>query len=250
MSIELFQANNLTVLKTMCSQNLGGVNLIYADMMFDNLDFEWTDWCRKVLDDTGSLFVHTDWRSVAELKVYLDALFGKECFVNWIIWPYDWGGRSKRRFARKHDDILWYSKTDEYKFYPDRVSIPKKTANTGFNPSGRTDKIPTDVWSDIGNFHTMSKERIKLPDGTGFVWQKPLAILDRIILSTTDVNDIVLDPFMGSGTTGVSAINHNRNFIGIDNDRYAFATAKKRLREVLGETEQHDNNKENEETNI
>jgi len=231
-SVNLILGDNRKVLTEMFWHSDTRVDLIYADMMYDDFDFSWTDLCRDVLKDAGSLFVQTDYRSVAELKVYLDSLFGKENFVNWIIWPYDWGGRSRRRFARKHDDILWYSKTKEYKFFPERISIPKKTTGKGFNPSGRTTKIPTDVWEDIGNFHTMSKERIKLPNGKGFVWQKPLAILDRIILATTEEDDIVLDPFMGSGTTGVSAINHNRHFIGIEIERFAFAIAKKRLKEM------------------
>lgn len=204
-------------------------DLIYADMLYDDFNFDWIDLCRNILKDTGSIFIQTDYRSVAELKIYLDNLFGKNNFVNWIIWPYDWGGRSKRRFARKHDDILWYSKTEEYKFYPERVAVPKKTANTGFNVSGRKTKIPTDVWEDIGNFHTMAKERIKTSDGKNIHWQKPLRLMDRIILSTTDENDWVLDPFMGTGSTGISAVLNNRNFVGMELDKTVFDLAKERF---------------------
>lgn len=209
------------------------VDLVYADMLYDNFDFDWIDLCRDWLKDTGSIFIQTDYRSVAEVKLYLDGLFGKSTFINWIVWPYDWGGRSKKRFGRKHDDILWYSKTQEYKFYPERVLIPKKVLSKGFNPSGRTHKIPTDVWNDIGNFHTMSKERVKGYDGKNIRWQKPLRLMDRIILSTTDVDDIVLDPFLGTGSTGVSAIRNDRRFIGLELDEKIFSIAEDRLKKEL-----------------
>src|SRR3972149_2356874 len=106
----------------------GSVDLVYADMIFDCLDFSWIDLCHKALKTNGSMFIHTDQRSVSEVKVYTDKVFGNPP-VNWIIWPYDWGGRSRRYFGKKHDDILWYAKGNNCKFYPERVGIPKKTAN-------------------------------------------------------------------------------------------------------------------------
>lgn len=205
------------------------VDLVYADMMYDSLDFEWLDLSVVLLKDTGSVFVQTDYRSVAQLKLHMDNLLGEENFVNWIIWPYDWGGRSPRRFARKHDDILWYSISDKYKFYPDRVMVPKKVTATALNPSGRTHKIPTDVWEDIGNFHTMSSERVRDEEGKSIHWQKPLKLMDRIILSTTDVGDLVLDPFVGTGSTGVSAVRNGRDFIGIEWDEKIYRIAKERI---------------------
>lgn len=225
---KLFLGDNYDIMTWLLSYDLE-VDLIYADMMYDDMDFDWLVLCKALLKDTGSIFVQTDYRSVAELKVYMDSFFGKENFINWIIWPYDWGGRPKRAFGRKHDDILWYSKTKKYKFYPERVTIPKKTTGSGFNPSGRTTKVPTDVWEDIGNFHTMSKERIKDKNGKNIRWQKPLRLLDRIILATTDEDDIVLDPFLGTGTTGKSAINNGRQFIGIEYDKAIYDVASTRL---------------------
>jgi len=172
-------------------------DLIYADMIYDDFDFNrWLPMCWEVLANTGSIFVQTDYRSVAELKSYLDTLFGKNRFINWIIWPYDWGGRPKRAFGRKHDDILWYAKTANYKFFPTAIEIPKKTAGTAFDAKGTGKKLPTDVWNDIGNFHTMASERI-----SGVNWQKPERLVQRIVLATTELGDLVLDPYMGSGTT-------------------------------------------------
>ncbi len=229
MSITLLNSRNEDALAEMALSGVQ-VDLVYADMMYDSLDFDWIRQLCKLLKLTGSMFVQTDYRSVAELKIYMDELFGKNYFVNWIIWPYDWGGRSKRRFARKHDDILWYSVTTDYKFYPERVAIPKKTLAKGFNPSGRTTKIPTDVWDDIGNFHTMSKERVKTADGKNIRWQKPLNLMERILLSTTDEGDTVLDPFLGSGSTAVSCLEHNRNFIGIEMNKEVFDIADVRVK--------------------
>src|SRR3990167_1091217 len=107
----------------------GSVDLIYADMLFDCYDFGWIDICYRALRSNGSIFLHTDQRSVAEVKLYADMVFSGPP-INWIIWPYDWGGRSNRCFGKKHDDILWYAKGKDYKFYPDRVMIPKKTAKS------------------------------------------------------------------------------------------------------------------------
>lgn len=225
MTYEIYNEDNHSLPHVSASS----MSLVYADFIYDDYNFEWMNWCYEVLKDDGSIFIQTDYRSVAEAKLYLDRLFGRDCFVNWIIWPYDWGGRSKRRFARKHDDILWYSKGDNYKFYPERVAIPKKTANTSLNPSGRDWKIPTDVWDDIGNFHTMDKERIKGENNKNIRWQKPLRLIDRIILACTDPGDWVLDPYMGTGTTGESCIHLDRNFIGYEIDKFIFSLAKERL---------------------
>lgn len=238
---QLFNADNIAVMRGLIGQGVE-VDLVYADMLYDCFDFGWIDYCYELLKDTGSIFIQTDFRSIAELKFYLDKLFGKSNFVNWIIWPYDWGGRSPRRFARKHDDILWYSKTKEYKFYPERVAIPKVMTDPSMNPSGRTTKIPTDVWSDIGNFHTMSKERVKTEDGKNIQWQKPLNLMNRIILSTTDKNDLVFDPFMGSGSTVISALQNNRRVIGAELDTDVFKLAVKRLDSYLTDYEKNNTN--------
>ena len=199
-------------------------DLIYADMMYDDLNFRWIDYCYSLLKDTGSIFIQTDQRSVAELKLYMDKLFGKDNFVNWIIWPYDWGGRPKNAFGRKHDDILWYSKTANYKFFRDNISIPKKTAGTAFDKSGDGRKIPTDVWEDIGNFHTMSTERIK-----GVNWQKPERLIERIVLTTTETLDRVFDPFMGGGTTAAVCLKNGRYSVGIEIDEDIYKKAVERI---------------------
>ena len=230
---KIFEGDNLTLLKFTKPVS---VDLVYADMIFDDFNFDWIDICYLALKSTGSMFIHTDYRSVAEVKIYAEELFrdggvfdmpdesvlkepGGGRLNNWIIWPYDWGGRPKTAFGRKHDDILWFVKSESFKFYPKRVSIPKKTASSKkFNPSGRTKKIPTDVWSDIGNFLTTSEERIRDEDGVGIAWQKPERLIERIILATTDEGDLVVDPFLGTGTTAAVCKRLGRSILGFDND--------------------------------
>ncbi|MHA2274252.1 MAG: DNA-methyltransferase [Candidatus Kariarchaeaceae archaeon] len=204
-------------------------DLIYADMMYDELDFTWIELCWTLLKDTGSIFVQTDQRSVIQLKLYMDEIFGEDNFINWIIWPYDWGGRPKKAFGRKHDDILWYSKTEDYKFFRENITIPKKTVGTGFDKSKDGRKIPTDVWSDIGNFHTMSTERIK-----GVNWQKPERLVERIVLATTEPLDRVFDPFMGSGTTAAVCLKNGRYFVGMEIEESIYNKAVERIRLLDG----------------
>ena len=205
-------------------------DLIYADMMYDDLDFDrWLPMTGEILKPTGSIFVQTDQRSVAELKIYMDKLFGKENFINWIIWPYDWGGRPKNAFGRKHDDILWYAKTRNYVFYPEAVQVPKKMLGSTFNPSGRTTKTPTDVWKDIGNFHTMSSERV-----SGTMWQKPERLIRRIVEAVTKPGDTVFDPFVGSGTTLAVCMKLGRISVGCEINKDIFERAVTRLERLDG----------------
>lgn len=221
----------------------GTADLVYADMIYDNFDFSWVEGCLAALSETGSLFIQTDYRSVAELKVYIDELFGwgelTGYLNNWIIWPYDWGGRPRNAFGRKHDDILWYVKNKEFKFYPNRVAIPKVTAGSpGLNPSGRTYKIPTDVWSDIGNFLTTSPERVRDEEGVGIPHQKPERLIERIVRATTDIDDLVVDPFMGTGTTGVVCKKWRRRFVGFEIDPEMLEIAADRIRTARKEIKQ------------
>lgn len=206
----------------------GHFDLVYADMLYDDFNFDrWLPACRELLADTGSIFVQTDYRSVAELKLFMDSLFGKDKFVNWIVWPYDWGGRPKNAFGRKHDDILWYAKTSDYIFYPENVQIPKKTAGTSLNPSGRNTKTPTDVWTDVGNFHTMSSERV-----SGTKWQKPERLVRRIVEAVTERGGKVFDPFVGSGTTIAVSMKTDRMSVGCEIDEEIFKNAKERLEKL------------------
>lgn len=145
--------------------------------------------------------------------------------INWVIWPYDWGGRPKDAFGRKHDDILYFVKEGGDRTFNAKAVQIKKAALIN---STKTHKIPTDVWSDIGNFYTTSKERIK--DGDKNIhWQKPINLMERILLSTSNKNDLVFEPYLGTGTMCYTAKLHGRRFVGCDIDPKLVKIAKARI---------------------
>lgn len=204
------------------------VDVIYGDPVYEDTDFSWASPCWHMLKYTGIFYLQTDYHTVAEWKIYLDNLFGKENLVNWISVEFDWGGRSRRSFAKKTDFILMYSKGKDYKFYPERVEILKATAGTKLDKKGTGLKIPTDFWKDM-SFSTLAKERVKGKDGKNIRWQKSIKLMSRLFLPVTDENDWILDPFLGSGTSGAWCRDNNRNFVGIENDPEVFSIAKSRI---------------------
>lgn len=202
---------------------------VYADVIYESTDFVWAGRAYELMKNNAVMYVQTDYHTSAEWKLYLDRLFGKQNFINWIITIQEWGGTSNRFFPRKHDDILMYAKGKDYKFYPERIQIPKVTAGTNFDKKGTGLKTPCDVFYDLGNFSTMSKERVKGEDGHNIRWQKSLKLLDRLLAVCTDEKDLVFDPFMGSGTSGVWCVRNNREYVGVEKDRKVFAIAEHRI---------------------
>ena len=184
----------------------------------------------RLLTPDGSLFVHLDYREAHYVKVLLDTIFGRACFMNEIIWAYDYGGRSKRRWSAKHDTIFWYTKDPErYVFNYEAIDrIPYMAPDLVGAEKAQRGKTPTDVWW-LTIVPTNSKEK------TGYPTQKPLKLLERIVRVHSDVGDWVLDFFAGSGTTGEAAARLGRRFVLIDNhpdairimaERLAFAEAE------------------------
>ncbi len=204
-------------------------DVVYADVIYESVDFSWADLAYDLMKENAIMYVQTDYHTAAEWKIYLDRLFGKENFINWIITIQEWGGTSKRFFPKKHDDILMYSKGRDYKFYPERIMIPKATAGTAFDKRGDGLKIPCDVFYDLGNFSTMSKERVKGTDGKNIRWQKSQKLMNRLLSVCTDQEDWILDPFMGSGSTGVWCQENSRNFVGVESDLEIFDIAWSRI---------------------
>ncbi len=178
----------------------------------------------RVLKPHGSFFIHLDYREVHYVKVFLDGLFGREAFMNEIIWAYDYGGRSKRRWPAKHDNILWYAKDPRrYTFNYEAIDrIPYMAPNLVGKEKARRGKTPTDVWW-MTIVPTTGRER------TGYPTQKPLKLLERIIRVHSNPGDVVLDFFAGSGTTGEAAARLGRGFILIDNNPEAIRVMRKRL---------------------
>ena len=165
----------------------------------------------RILKDDGSLYYHCDHSMSHYIKIMLDVVFGLNNFRNNIVWSYDFGGRSKNMFPRKHDDIFFYTKTKKYNFYRDQLDRTpyKGKMHNANDPDKAKGKTPTDVW-DIPIINTMAKERC------GWPTQKPLQLLERIIKASSKEGDMILDPFCGCATTCVAAEKLNRQWIGID----------------------------------
>ena len=165
----------------------------------------------RVLTPTGSFFLHIDPRESHYCKVLLDQIFGRESFINEIIWAYDFGGRSKRRWPAKHDTILWYAKDpNDYTFNYEAIDrIPYLAPGLAGEEKAKRGKTPTDVWWQT-IVPTSGSER------TGYPTQKPLAILERIVRVHSQPGDMVLDCFAGSGTTGEAAARNGRRYLLID----------------------------------
>jgi site-specific DNA-methyltransferase (adenine-specific) len=178
----------------------------------------------RVLAPHGSLYLHLDYREVHYAKVLLDAIFGRKCFINEIIWAYDYGGRSNRRWPAKHDNILFYAKNPRtFTFNRDEVErIPYMAPGLVSDDKRARGKFPTDTW-----WHT-----IVSPTGrekTGYPTQKPVGILKRIIGASSHPGELVLDFFAGSGTTGVAALELGRKFCLIDSNPEAVEVMKGRM---------------------
>jgi site-specific DNA-methyltransferase (adenine-specific) len=182
---------------------------------------------QRVLKPTGSLYLHCDVRMSHYLRLLLDATFGRENFRNEIVWAYRTGGAGKRQFSRKHDVILFYSASKHYTFHPqyERVRYAKPFFSAQQDEQGYyADVLLRDVW-DIPAVINVSKER------TGYPTQKPLALLEYILLASSNAGDVVLDPFCGSGTTLVAATRHDRRVIGVDANPAAIVIVEERLLE-------------------
>ena len=219
---------------------------------------------RRILKPTGSIYLHCDPTASHYLKELMDAVFGKRNFRNEIVWCYNIGGKGKRWFARKHDIILFYSKTAKYTFNADDVRIPMRSGSESFGGRLETDedgreyrlvygtkdkqgntkyykyyldegKLPEDWWIDINSIQSGNKER------TGWPTQKPLRLYERIINASSNEDDTVLDPFAGCATSLVAAEKLGRKWVGIDLWEKASEVVVNRLQRegLLGSSEFH-----------
>lgn len=283
---KIYWGDNLQVMSHLLKDFRGEIDLIYIDPPFDskadykkkikikntkvsndNSSFEekqygdiWTNdeylqfmyerivLCRELLKDSGSLYIHCDWHKVHHLRMICDEVFGADNFQNEIIWSYKTGGIPQNGFAKKHDNILFYSKTANFKFNMlyEKAYIPTLAGRTfaieelgakideegcpDCGLKGQWYKMSSmrDVWNVTALFRN-SQEREDYPT------QKPEEILNRVIQASTDEGDIVFDCFMGSGTTQASAMKLGRRFIGADINLGAIQTTTKRLLNIAEE---------------
>lgn len=181
----------------------------------------------RVLAQTGTLYIHLDYREVHYVKVLLDEIFGRACFLNEVIWAYDFGGRSRRRWPAKHDNILVYVKSpDDYVFnVADIDRVPYLAPGLVGPEKAARGKLPTDTWWQT-IVATSGKER------TGYPTQKPLALARRIIQASSNPGDLVLDFFAGSGTTGIAARELGRRFLLVDDNLDAITVMRRRFAEI------------------
>ena len=181
----------------------------------------------RLLAAQGTLYFHIDYREVHYCKILLDQIFGRESFLNEIIWAYDFGGRSKKKWPAKHDNILVYVKDPQnYIFNTDEIErIPYMAPGLVGPEKAAKGKLPTDTW-----WHTIVGTNSK--EKTGYPTQKPLGILNRILRASSNPGDTVLDFFAGSGTTGVCCLELGRQFILIDNNPQALEVMARRFEGV------------------
>lgn len=192
---------------------------------------------RRVLKPTGSIYLHCDWHADAYLRILMDTIFGERRLQNEIIWSYRTGGATPKRFARKHDVILFYSKSPKYKFntLKERAYTQSKSRKAGIVNYGAGMEeffedeygvynyvVMRDVW-EISYINSQAAERL------GYPTQKPLALLERIINASSNPGDIVLDPFCGCGTAADAAGSLGRKYLGIDISGIAVRVMQQRL---------------------
>jgi site-specific DNA-methyltransferase (adenine-specific) len=179
---------------------------------------------RRLLTSSGTLYFHIDYREAHYCKLLLDELFGRECFLNEIIWAYDYGSRSKSRWPAKHDTILVYVKdADAYYFNSEEVDRePYMAPGLVTAEKAARGKLPTDVW-----WHTIVPTNGK--EKTGYATQKPEGVVRRMVLASTRPGDWCLDFFAGSGTLGAVAAGLRRRYVLIDSSNEAVEVMTKRL---------------------
>ena len=205
--------------------------------------------CKRVLKYTGSIFVHCDRNASHYLKLSLDRVFGEENFQSEIVWSYKRWSNSKKGLLNNHQIIFFYSKTGNFKFntiytdYSETTNVDQilqdrvrdengkskyKTDSNGDVVIGQAKRgVPlSDVW-EIPYLNPKAKERV------GYPTQKPIILLEQIIKLVTDKNDVVLDPFMGSGTTLVASKILNRQYIGFDISKEALSLTEDRLKSII-----------------
>ena len=203
----------------------------YLQFLYERLSL-----MHRLLSPTGTLYLHLDWHADSHARLILDEIFGAGNFINEIIWAYHGPSPIRTAFNRKHDTILMYAKSKDYVFNVDDVREPynpntvatfKASRKAGFGkiPDLERGKVPEDWWyfPVVARLHN---------ERTGYPTQKPEALLERIVLASSNKNDIVADFFCGSGTTALAAAKHGRKFITCDESIRAVHTAKARLAET------------------
>ena len=233
---QCFCSDNLELMKTIESNT---IDLIYCDILYGTgrkfADYQDLKPIRseieshyiprikemhRILKPTGSIYLQMDTRINHWMRILIDDIFGYDRFLNEISWGYNWGGVAKNKYPKKHDIILFYSKTKHYTYNIQYETYKTKDKRWHNNESGKSIR---DIWDDIPIINTMSNERL------GYDMQKPKALIERIIKTSSNEGDLVADFYLGSGTTAEVCKDLNRNFIGCDINPRAVEITLKRL---------------------
>jgi len=212
------------------------VNDMYLQFMYERLLL-----LKELLSKNGSICLHVDYRKTHHLRCMMDEVFSPDNFNNEIIWCYTGPSRVKNHFPRKHDSILWYAQSNEYKFHADNMRVPYKKSNLSTGETALTGrasdeelrkidergKLIEDWWSDIATIGYIHEEIL------GFPTQKPEGLVKRLITGLTNKSDLVLDVFIGSGTTAAVAQKLGRRWIAADINKGAIQTTSKRLQSII-----------------
>lgn len=184
---------------------------------------------RRLLKPSGSFYFHIDYREVHYCKVLIDGIFGRESFINEIIWAYDYGARPKRRWPAKHDNILFYAKEPAAMYFDvaEVERIPYMAPGLVGPEKAKRGKLPTDTW-----WHTIVSPTGK--EKLGYPTQKPLGVLDRIVCASCPPGGVVLDFFAGSGTAGAAALARGRRFVLVDESAQAVDVMRRRFADEDG----------------
>ena len=183
----------------------------------------------RLLKPTGSFYFHIDYREAHYCKVLIDTVFGRDNFLNEIVWAYDYGGRPRNRWPAKHDDIFFYAKDKQHvRFNQEGIDrIPYMAPGLVGPEKAAKGKLPTDTW-----WHTIVSPTGK--EKLGYPTQKPLGVLRRIVQASSPPGGIVLDFFAGSGTAGAAALAEGRRFVLVDSHREAMSVMRRRFAEEHG----------------
>jgi site-specific DNA-methyltransferase (adenine-specific) len=235
MKIEIYQDDSIRYLKSMCSNS---ADLVIADPPYnlgkdygnnsDNKNFDEymifsRDWIKeiyRILKNTGTIYIFMGVRFISYLYMLLEKEYNF-IFNSWITWHYTQGLGKTKGFSPRHDDILMFSKTENYKFILDNIRIPQKYYRSVNNMRGAN---PGDVWQ-FSHIHYCNKNRQEHPT------QKPEGLIERMVLASSEENDMVIDPFAGSGTTLRVCQQLNRNCIGIELNPEYIKLIHKRLKQ-------------------
>lgn len=196
---------------------------------------------KELLSETGSIYVHLDYHMTHYMRVLMDEVFGEDNFQNDIVWNYFMGASGNERWGRKHQNILFYSKSEKYQFDLDPVRVPYNPETIARAKRGearyeveaeeleKSGKNPGDVWSDVNPVQGNAIEK------TNYATQKPEALLERIVKASSPNNGLVLDCFVGSGTTCATAQQEGRHWIGVDINKGAIQQTSHRLQKIVKE---------------